>query len=380
MGARSRSLNRTLAGLVVLALAVAPAVDGQQGPGSVPAVEIEQRLPETIEPGSLVPVVVVVRNTSKLAAEGVVVTDVLPQGYSLREASPAPEFLAGRLTWALGTLEPGEQRQLRMSLASSPEVGSKPLRHTVEVSHQIRTSSVGVSQCAVPDLTMTVSKPALICAGEPVNLRFTLHNQGTVAARHVLMNTLLPQGLQHPMGTDLESDLGILAPGETRTLALEVTALQQGEWTIRLTLQAEGAKPVVQNVAVQVEDNQLSVLARGPLVSLQNSTGVYELLVRNEGTATAHQVSLTVVLPDGFTFGRASEPGLYDPPAHSVVWNLGEMRPAEVCSLVWNGVHRKAGAQESKILLKAGPVYRQEVTWTSQIITPKAGIAPKAPK
>jgi len=380
MRARSRSWNRTLAGLVVLALAVAPAVDGQQGSGSVPSVEIEQRLPETIEPGSLVPVVVLVRNTGKLAAEGVVVTDVLPPGYSLREASPAPEFHAGRLTWALGSLEPGEQRQLRMSLGSSPEVGTKPLRHTVEVSHQVRTSSVGVSQCAVPDLTIAVSKPSEICVGEPVNFRFTLRNQGTVPARRVHLNTLLPPGLLHPKGTDLESDLDTLAPGETRIVPLELTALQSGEWTIRLTVQAEGTRPVVQNVAVQVEDSQLSVLARGPLVSFQNSTGVYELLVRNEGTATAHQVSLTVVLADGFTFGRVSEAGLYDSQAHSIVWNLGEMRPAEVRSLVWNGVHRKAGALESRIKLKAGPLYRQEVTWTSQIITTKGGIAPKAPK
>jgi uncharacterized repeat protein (TIGR01451 family) len=267
-----------------------------------------------------------------------------------------------------------------MSLSCAADVGPRPLRHLVEVSHQIRTSSVGISQYAAPDLTVAVSKPPDVCVGDAVNLAFTLRNAGNVPARHVVLTTLLPPGLQHPKGTDLESDLDTLAPGDSRNLPLDVTALQPGDWTVRLTLQAEGARPVVQNVVVHAEDTQLTVVARGPLVSFQNATGVYELLVRNEGTATARRAYVTVALPEGFAFGRASEPGQHDAKEHCIVWNLGEMRPAEVRSLVWNGVNGKAGLIEFRIKLIAGPLQRQEVAWTSQVLPSKSGIAPKAPK
>jgi hypothetical protein len=263
---------------------------------------------------------------------------------------------------------------------SSPEAGPKPLRHTVEVTHQVRTSSVGISRCATPELTLTVGKPAEGYVGDPIILRLTLCNKGAAESRHVVLNTLLPAGLAHSKGTDLESDLGALEPGDTRTLPLEVTPGRPGEMTARITVKAEGITPLVQEVSLVVQSHQLTVVGKGPLLLSPNTTGLYELAIRNDGPAVASQVSLLVVLAEGFTFGRVSEQGTYDPQTHTLLWNLGDLQPGEARSFAWDGVVRKAGTLEYRVRLKAGAQTLQEMTWTSQVVAGKGASVAKGPR
>ena len=81
-----------------------------------PCLVIEQKMPESLEPGAAFLIDVVVRNGGDAIADGVTVTDLLPAGYELLGVSPTPERTADGLIWRLGRLGPGEQTILRLQL------------------------------------------------------------------------------------------------------------------------------------------------------------------------------------------------------------------------------------------------------------------------
>src|SRR5262249_53613129 len=146
--------------------------------------------------------------------------------------------------------------------------------------------------------------------------------------RDVAIRTLLAAGLAHPHGNDLESSVGVLEPGQVRTLPLEVRPTRGGELRTRVTVQARGVAPLVREVTLRVTDVRVVLQARGPAVLQQPLTGLFETTVRNDDAGVARQVSLTVQLPPGLTFVRAGGQGQYDPQTQSSHWELGDLRPA----------------------------------------------------
>src|SRR5262245_26031316 len=148
---RARRLA-TLAGITLATLALGPRPLAAQ-----PVLEVGQKLPDHVEPGEVVPVEVVIRNVGKDVAEGVLVSDVLPPGSALRQATPPPKQLDEKLTWSVARLAPGQQYVLNLDLEATPGTAQGPLRHAVEVLYQGRAAGVGVSPVKAPQLSLDVS-------------------------------------------------------------------------------------------------------------------------------------------------------------------------------------------------------------------------------
>ncbi len=343
-------------------------------PALQPVVEVEQSLPPAVELGAAVPVEIRVRNVGQLAAADVKVIDVLPAGYQLRDASAAPTRLADRMVWPIGTLAPGENAKLQLTLQPTQAAAKGPLRNNVEVTFRIATASAATCPVLAPDLVLSAGPPEEAAPGVPARLTLTIRNQGTAQARNVSLQTLLPPGLLHPRGSDLESNLDTLSPGESRTLPLEVTPQRAGEWSIRMTLQCQGMAPVVQDLRMVVQDVRLSATFRGPESLQQQFTGLFELTIRNDGNSSARQVSLTVSLPEGMSFLRATSPGSYDKQTRTLVWNLGELRPLETRTVAWNSVALQPGDLEGKVRLHCGSRICQESSWKTRVAPEEPGV------
>jgi hypothetical protein len=166
----------------------------------------------------------------------------------------------------------------------------------------------------------------------------------------------------------LETTLGTLEPGQTRTIPLQVTATRAGQTTARVTVEVRGKTPISQVVQLLAEEVRLRVSARGPDSLLEQFTGLFELTVRNDDPELAAAVSLTVALPRELAFVRASERGYYHAETHSIRWEIGDLRPGEQRAFAWNGLGLKPGAVECKIRAQAGPRAGPEVRWTTRIL------------
>jgi uncharacterized repeat protein (TIGR01451 family) len=338
--------------------------DGQQITRVQPVVEVEQKMPESIEAGSPFPVEIVVRNAGTAPADDLVVTDTLSRGCELVEASPKPECAEETLTWRFRRLDPGQHLTLKLLLTARGGEGTVQPRSIVGVTFQGRASSVCVGQLRLPELALSVTVPEAAFARQAVTLQITMTNKGLTPVRNVTLQTLLGEGLTHPQGSDLESNVGDLAAGESRSVALDVLPTRPGDLQARVSVQAPNAPRARQEVVVRAEENPLTLTAQGPQVLRQQLTGLYELTVRNGGT-TARPVTLTVVLPPGITFVHASDNGSYDKQTHSIRWDFGELKAAEERGVAWNGAARAVGEQGCKARLTSGArTYREAVTTT----------------
>jgi hypothetical protein len=323
---------------------------------SAPALlEVSQKLPDHVEAGASVPIEVVVRNVSSSAVEEVAIKSTLPEGYDLQEASPAPARVNDTLSWTIGRLTAGEQRVIRFCLKPTRAGEGTALRHTVEAICQSRAVSVQTIPIARPSLTLTVVRPESLSTNVPAALHITIRNAGNAPARDVTLATLLSPGLTHPSGSDLEVPLGTIDSGQSRTIPLELTANRTGSVSARVSVESHGKTAASEEVHLIADDVRLRVTPRGPETLPEQFTGLFELVVRNEGAQIARQVSLTLVLPAELAFVRGSEQPEHDSVNHRIRWQLGDLRPGEQRNVLWNGLGVKPGEPVWSVQARAGP-------------------------
>ena len=122
-------------------------------------------------------------------------------------------------------------------------------------------------------LDLMVAQPEPGQIGVPVEMRITITNPGRTAARDVVLHSVLPEGLLHRAGHELENVLGTIEAGQSRTLHLTVTPKQVGDLNAQLKLQAKGMNAVEKAVLIRATPAllSLSVLAP-PKVEASSST------------------------------------------------------------------------------------------------------------
>lgn len=100
-----------------------------------PTLKVTKAGPRTKTSGGQVRYTIVVRNTSKVIARQVVVSDTLPPGLAYLRSSLRPASVGKRIVWRIGNLAPGKSRTLTVWL-QSPAGMAGSRTNVVEVSAQ----------------------------------------------------------------------------------------------------------------------------------------------------------------------------------------------------------------------------------------------------
>jgi uncharacterized repeat protein (TIGR01451 family) len=334
-------------------------------------------MPERVALGEAVGVDVRITNRGTAPAENVTVTGTLPPFHQLIDAAPSPERLRDKLMWPLGNLEPGAERIIHLQLKLATGAPKPEVQSCLRVSYLATVTDTCTAAVQQPELTLGVTGPEAGVVGETATLQLVVRNKGGGPAHEVTLQTVLPAGLSHPGGPDLENDLGTIQPGESRTVVLPVTLTQAGEIRDRIRVLAPGLAPVEQTYCLGVREVKVKFLANGPQLLYKNWPGSFELIFRNEGSEPIQQVGVVAGLPDGMAFVRASDNAVYDTATHSLYWNFAELKPGEERTLVWNGVATKAGDLQGKALLAMGGKPVKQITWKTTV--PQGGGSPASP-
>jgi len=342
------------------ALALVSAAAGQDVTRIDPVVEFRQKMPAEIDADEPFPVEVVVRNTGKATAEAVTVTDVIGPNVTFVDADPSPAKGDGRLSWALGSIPAGSEQIIKLRLKAAATADPKFL-HTIEVTYTGRGQNARAGTVRQAALELTVAPPDPGPVGTPIPIHITITNPGTTAARDVVLRSLLADGLSHRAGHDLENALGVLEPGQTRTLDLTVTPKQVGEFAAQFKLTAKATKMVETTVKVKATPALLSLAITAPPAVEANKSALFELVVGNDAADARKGAELVITLPKEVIFVRATDRGVYDPVARTVKWDLGSVAPGERRSVVWNGIVKEPGKLAFAASLKAGGKGQQEV-------------------
>ena len=229
-----------------------------------PSLTIEKRAPSEIQVGKAAKFTTTVRNQGQVAAQGVEVRDLVPQGTELVGTTPqAEQGPQGELVWQLGTLKPGSETTVEMQLMplAEGEVGSVATLH-FEAGASVRTMATR------PQVAIDVTAPPRVMIGTEVTLRIKISNPGSGAATGVVVTEVVPPNLTHPAGSELEFEIGTLKPGESRELELGLKAVRPGPVTNMLTARGDanlrGRRPgAVRSGGARVEGRHVG--AEAPL-------------------------------------------------------------------------------------------------------------------
>lgn len=322
--------------------ATPPTPTGQGRPGAIqlegvqtPQLSVEKRGPREIQVGKTARFEILVRNVGSAIANDVVLRDSVPFGTALVATTPpaaptpapGPTDAAGAssdLVWQLGTLPPGGQARVALDLMPMQEgdVGSV-------ASVSFRADASVRARATRAALQITAEPPAPVLVGLDSRLTITISNPGSGVATGVVLEGVIPEGITHRAGHELEFDVGSLPPGESRSIDLVLATTGPGVHGLRLTARADGQIEVSESVKIAVTAPTLELAVQMPTRRYLQRPATCVLSMTNAGTAPAVGVEMVAQLPPGMKFIRANNAGYYEERTHRVLWNLEELPAAE---------------------------------------------------
>lgn len=301
-----------------------PTVAAATGP-QTPSVTVRWKHPSEFNVGQECRCDLVVENTGSSLVRNVVTEAVLPDGLEVLSAEPAPVATGSQATWNFGDLQPGQTRTVQMVMVPRGQ-GS------VELNAFVRMTGASTSTVAVlePKLKMTLDGPQTVDVGQLVNYTANVTNPGTGRARNVVIQAVIPDGLEHRRGKMLTIEIGTLNPGESRRARLSLTGVTGGEQKLAVRVVADGGltDQVIEQVAVA--EPQLNIGVRGPAQCVASQANAYEVIVANEGNVESNNVRAKYKVPTGFEFVTADRGGKYNATEQTIDWFVGTLEPGQV--------------------------------------------------
>jgi uncharacterized repeat protein (TIGR01451 family) len=162
----------------------------------------------------------------------------------------------------------------------------------------------------------------------------------------VKIELLPPGGGQE---TVTSHQIGNLAPGDSQTVEVELTAREAGKLSVKAIASAEGGLTCDSAKEIFCRKPELEVDWRGPATKYAGTMATYFVRVRNPGTASAEDVTVHAILPDGAEFTSASDGQLYDAEHHEVAWHVGTLSPGDDNYMELKCVLKSPGANRVRI-------------------------------
>ena len=267
--------------------------------------------PESVEIGQQVGYIVRVSNPGTGLANNVVIQAAVPEGLEHRNGS--------LLTIEIGTLNPGESRQARLSL-TAVQGGNQQLAVRVLADGGLSDQTTTPIVVAEPQLAIVLAGPQEQIAGRSEDYTLTVSNGGNVQSTNVRAKYIIPDGFTFVSadrgGKFIETDnavewfVGTLQPNDTSDFIVTMKASETGEVAHKAGVISEHGQVTTCELTSSVIgtaalDMKIATDHRELRVGEEIS---WEVQVRNTGTREATNVGVSCELPAGFEFINAEGP------------------------------------------------------------------------
>jgi uncharacterized repeat protein (TIGR01451 family) len=316
-----------------------------------------------------IPYTITITNNGQVPTQAITVRDPLPEGTQLVRSEPRPSIEGTQLIWTLGTLPPGGTHTIQLGL-KAPRPG--PVTNTVSMTtveglhdEKSMTTQVGAEQVA--QLNVAVSDPGAVMLNTPVTLQIAVNNPGSGPATNTLLSASFDTGLEHTTRANpLNSQLGTIGPGETKTVPLTLTPKQVGSFNVRVTATADGGLKSEARKTVNVQNARLTLDVKGPTVLYVGQAVTWDITLANPGDVSLANVIVRNQLPAEVTFLNASALGQVV--NGQVVWNLGPLAGRESKTLQVTGrCDRIAARALNTAVASADPGIQEQAQSTLEI-------------
>ncbi|NUL46232.1 DUF11 domain-containing protein [Cellulosimicrobium funkei] len=324
---------------------------------------------DTVSAGDSLTYTVDVTNNGPSSAENAVLTDTLPDGFSIGEVAAvdggvctvtAPDV---RCTW--DALEPGATTTVTLEVTVDPDAPAGAVINTAAVASPAddadETNNSGSATVVVEqEADVAVEKSATPNPGVPGTeeaYTVTVTNNGPSMARGATVTDALPTGFTDAVVDDEDCTIasgtlsclfGDLEPGASRTITLTGSLDPDLTGTLSNTAQAASATPDpnpdnnASTVDIPLEptaDVSVSKSTSTPEVAL-DGTVHYEVTVINDGPSTATGVVVTDTIDDGIVLtGAETSTGTWS----GRTWAVGDLAPGTSATITIDGVAHAEG-------------------------------------
>jgi uncharacterized repeat protein (TIGR01451 family) len=344
-------------------LTITPVVGGPEaaavGPQS-PALTLEWVKQTDVNVGEECVVDLTIANTGGITAYDVLVEAYFPNTLRLIATEPRAAENRDSLSWSFPRIGTEETKTIRVTFVPSQR-GELATRAHVRFTGAAAT----LFDVEEPMLKLAIQGPTEVHIGEPASQIVTVSNPGTGVARGVVLEARLPEGLEHPRGNKLVTEIGALNPGESRQVRLTLTAAAGGNQTVLVSAEGSGNLKQTTQASVTVVAPSIGIQIVGPKLRYLGRAADYQLVVVNDGSAPTDNVRVVHQVPAGFEFVSADRSGKYAPSTRQISWFVGRIEPGKQLALSSRLEPKTTGDHEHRV----GAISEQGARGESSLVT-----------
>lgn len=296
------------------------------GDRATSALLVEQVMPREVRLGQDYDYEIRVTNITRSVLQNVVVTSDSVDNFAVSSSTPSGNRGEGGMQWALGDLNPGETKVIRVS--GKPErVGVSSACVSVSYNNALCVTTNVVEPALALEKRMT---PENILACDTAQIVFTVRNTGTGTARNVQVRDELPNGMTTLDGQSvLEFNIGDIGANQAKVSdPIPVKVARAGRYTNNATAMADGGLTAESSqVALTAVQPALEIAVECPENRYIGRPIEYTVTVRNTGDGDCTDARVTASVPAGSSFVSATGGGAST--GGSVTWNIGALAADE---------------------------------------------------
>lgn len=329
------------AGKSRIAVEIVKPPESGTGPGTVvsrretvvewaePSVHLGVNAPTSAGVGASFPVTIGLDNEGAVDSRDARVKVTLSDGATLERSDPPPsrQDANGALTFDVPPVS-GKGKQQVVLQVKPAKLGQITVSAEVATADGLTASNAATTRVEQGKIQLRVEGPGTAVAGAEVPFKVAVTNGGGVTAENVTVWARYDDGLRYAAPNNpVELAAGTIAPGQTKTLDLPLTATKAGKFGVRANATADGGLTAASEpVSVDVQRAELSVTATGPRLVYLNQDFEWTVVVKNAGDATLSNVVVRAALPADV---RAKTVEGAKVGANSVEWTVAELRGGE---------------------------------------------------
>ncbi len=265
----------------------------------------------------------VVRNRGPVAVQDIRIEPVLPADSRLTAANPSPGIVDQQPVWQITSLDPQEEFRIKLSLILN---STGPAFSDARITYSTSTSTA--FSVVEPKLEITAEGPESIIVGDQLFFHVTVTNPGTGPTENTSLKVLFPNGIERVAESD-DYDLGILNPGESRSLRIAGNMSQLGEHMCGFVVTSDHGLRDETSSRVLGLGAKIDIDIDGPAFRYVNRPAEYVLRIANHGTAPASDLYIRSAVPRPFAFLQADHSGSFDAVNKNITWFVDQLNAGE---------------------------------------------------
>jgi uncharacterized repeat protein (TIGR01451 family) len=294
-----------------------------------PRIHLGVNTPSTAGIGGTFPVTITLDNEGSVDSRDARVKVSLSDGATLARSEPPPirQDANGAITFDLPPVSGKAKQEITLQVKPA-RLGQVNVSAEVVTGDGLQAKNQANTRIDQGKVQVHVEAPASALVGEQIPFKIAVTNSGSIPAENVTVWARYDDGLRYAAPNNpAELGAGTLAPGQTKTLDLPLTASKSGRFGVRTSVTADGGlTAAAEPVSVNVQRAELTVAATGPKLVYLNQDFDWSVTVRNTGDAAVSNVVVRANLPNDVKV-KSAEGGKLG--AGTVEWSLPELRAGE---------------------------------------------------